>query len=57
MGITTTAISQPDQRMSGRSKHTNSLSLAGGKWTAHDLRRTAATMMAEMGISGGRDSR
>ena len=43
---------QPDQRMSGRSKHTNSLSLAGGKWTAHDLRRTAATMMAELGISG-----
>ena len=43
---------QPDQRMSGRSKHTDSLSLAGGKWTAHDLRRTAATMMAELGISG-----
>jgi integrase len=36
--------------MSGRSKQTNSLALAGGKWTPHDLRRTGATLMAEMGV-------
>ena len=26
--------------------------LAGGRWTAHDLRRTAATFMAALGVSG-----
>ena len=36
----------------GRSKSTNSLSLPGGRWTAHDLRRTAATFMAALGVSG-----
>lgn len=41
-----------DKRMSGRSKHTESLSLPGGRWTAHDLRRTAGTLMASLGISG-----
>lgn len=35
--------------MSGRSKHVDALVLAGGKWTPHDLRRTGATMMAELG--------
>ena len=25
--------------------------LPGGRWTAHDLRRTAATMMAQLGVS------
>ncbi|MEY8689649.1 MAG: tyrosine-type recombinase/integrase [Leptothrix sp. (in: b-proteobacteria)] len=43
---------EPDQRMSGRSKNTEALMLPGGKWTAHDLRRTAGTLMASMGISG-----
>ena len=43
---------EPGRRLSGRSKNTEALMLAGGRWTAHDLRRTAATMMAEMGISG-----
>jgi integrase len=38
------------QPMSGRSKQTNSLALAGGKWTPHDLRRTGATLMAELGV-------
>ena len=38
--------------MAGRSKATDSLLLPGGKWTAHDLRRTGATLMAGMGISG-----
>jgi integrase len=36
--------------MSGRTKQTNSLALAGGKWTPHDLRRTGATLMGEMGV-------
>lgn len=42
----------PELRMQGRSKNTESLLLPGGKWTAHDLRRTAATLMAQLGISG-----
>lgn len=41
-----------DARMSGRSKRTESLMLTGGKWTAHDLRRTAGTLMASLGVSG-----
>lgn len=40
-----------DRRLSGRSKNTEALTLPGGKWTAHDLRRTAATIMARIGIS------
>ena len=36
----------------GRSKSTTSLSLPGGRWTAHDLRRTAATFIAALGVSG-----
>lgn len=39
---------EPIQR---RSLQRNALSLEGGKWTPHDLRRTAATMMGELGIS------
>lgn len=42
---------EPERRMSGRSKNTESLALVGGRWTAHDLRRTAATLMARLGIS------
>jgi len=41
-----------DARLSGRSKRTESLILPGGKWTAHDLRRTAGTLMASLGVSG-----
>ncbi len=40
-----------DRRMAGRSKHTEALVLPGGRWTAHDLRRTAATLMAGAGVS------
>jgi integrase len=43
---------EPSRRLQGRSKDTSALLLPGGRWTAHDLRRTAATMMAGMGISG-----
>jgi integrase len=38
--------------MRGRSQEVAALSLPGGKWTAHDLRRTAATIMARLGTSG-----
>ncbi len=36
--------------MSRRSPHTSALTLPGGKWTPHDLRRTAATLMTAMGV-------
>jgi integrase len=42
---------EPERRMTGRTKATTSLALPGGRWTAHDLRRTAATMMARLGVS------
>jgi integrase len=40
-----------ERRLKGRSKETESLMLPGGRWTAHDLRRTAATVMAMKGVS------
>lgn len=40
-----------DQRMRGRSKATESLSLPNGRWTAHDLRRTTGTLLAKLGVS------
>ena len=40
-----------EKRLSNRTAATESLCLPGGKWTAHDLRRTAATTMASLGIS------
>jgi integrase len=39
-----------DVPMSGRSKDVGALVLSGDKWTPHDLRRTAATTMAELGV-------
>lgn len=36
--------------MAKRSPHTSSLVLPGGKWTPHDLRRTGATLMGELGV-------
>ena len=41
-----------DRRLQHRSKATEALTLPGGKWTAHDLRHTAATLMAGLGASG-----
>ncbi len=35
--------------MSGRTQQTNALTLPGGQWRPHDLRRTGATVMAELG--------
>jgi integrase len=40
-----------DRKLKNRSTQTNSLSLPGGRWTPHDLRRTTATLMARVGVS------
>lgn len=40
-----------ERRMKNRAVNTESLVLPGGRWTAHDLRRTAATTMAQLGVS------
>lgn len=40
-----------DRRMRGRAKGTETLLLDAGPWTLHDLRRTAATIMARLGFS------
>lgn len=42
---------QADKRMKNRTEATESLMLSGGRWTAHDLRRTSATLMAGLGFS------
>ena len=42
----------PEERLSRRTKATTSLVMPGGKWTAHDLRRTVGTIMSKLGISG-----
>jgi integrase len=42
----------PERRMTNRATKTDSLALPGGRWTAHDLRRTAGTLMASLGVSG-----
>lgn len=36
--------------MRGRTKQSNALALAAGQWRPHDLRRTGATIMAELGV-------
>lgn len=33
-------------------KHTDALVMPGGQWVPHDLRRTAATLMKRLGVSG-----
>lgn len=42
----------PHKRLPRRSLQTGALALSGGRWTAHDLRRTGATLMASLGVSG-----
>ena len=37
--------------LNNRSKNNQALVLSGGKWTQHDLRRTGATIMGDLGIS------
>jgi integrase len=41
-----------DEGLSRRTKHTKALMLSGGSWTPHDLRRTAATIMGQLGVAG-----
>ena len=40
-----------EKRLANRTKAVDSLALAGGRWTAHDLRRTASTIMSQLGIA------
>ena len=40
-----------DERMMNRTKAVDALTLSGGRWTAHDLRRTTSTMMSQLGVS------
>jgi len=42
---------QSENRLSNRSKDNQALVLIGGKWTPHDLRRTGATIMGDLGIA------
>ena len=42
---------QSEKKLSKRSKDSQALVLIGGKWTPHDLRRTGATMMGDLGIN------
>ncbi len=42
---------QSDNILSNRSKDNQALALSGGKWTPHDLRRTGATIMGDLGIA------
>lgn len=39
-----------DKKLSHRSKNNTTLILDGGRWTAHDLRRTGATIMSRLGV-------
>lgn len=41
---------QTDRVRSNKSQHKDALKLSGGKWTPHDLRRTGATIMGNLGI-------
>ena len=41
-----------DEPLSNRTKATGALLISGGAWTPHDLRRTGATMMGELGVMG-----
>ena len=38
-------------RMMNRTVAVDALAMPGGRWTAHDLRRTASTLMSQLGIS------
>lgn len=42
---------QRDVPLKGRTKDAGALLLAGGKWTPHDLRRTMASRMQDLGVA------
>ena len=41
---------QRPKQLKGRSPATETLKLPGGRWTSHDLRRTASTLMGKLGV-------
>ena len=41
---------QRTEGFKNRTQKLNALSLSGGRWTPHDLRRTATTLMVELGV-------
>ncbi len=43
---------QRTERLKGRAKPSCILLLPGGQWTSHDLRRSGATLMGELGVAG-----
>lgn len=43
-------IGENNNHLKKRTKNTDALILPGGRWVPHDLRRTGATMMVEMGV-------
>lgn len=43
--------SSESARLQNRTKSVDALVLEGGRWTAHDLHRTASTLMSQLGIS------
>lgn len=43
--------SSASARLQNRTKSVDALVLEGGRWTAHDLRRTTSTIMSQLGIS------
>ena len=46
-----TTARQTDSPLQARSKDNQALVLVGGKWTPHDLRRTGATIMGNLGVA------
>ena len=40
-----------ERRLKGRSKKASALALPSGQWRAHDLRRSAATLMGTLGVA------
>jgi integrase len=46
-----TTSRQTDSPLQARSKDNQALVLIGGKWTPHDLRRTGATIMGNLGVA------
>ena len=45
-------VRDKNEPLDNRTKATRTLLLPGGGWTPHDLRRTGATMMGELGVMG-----
>jgi integrase len=50
IGDRQTELNKNQLQLKNRSSQTNALVLSGGRWTPHDLRRTAATIMTKLGV-------